>query len=143
MIAYAHEVLCRPRPPAQEDPAVPAVEQILTAAAPAAGSAGVLSKDRLAVTNALWICACVTIDDAPTWLIYDTPDGGLAWDRIPDGVEPLDLVDARLSAGGHADPAEVLRWLQGTASDPWSGGGYGDGDAGVLDELRMKIRQPG
>ncbi|MBO0883394.1 MAG: hypothetical protein J2P17_24280 [Mycobacterium sp.] len=142
LVAYADEVLCRPRPPAREDPAVVLVEQILAAAAAAAGSVDILRKGRLAVTQALWICACLTIDDSPRWLIYETPNGDLGWNRIPDGADPLDLVETRLIPGGHADPAEVLRWLQGIASDPWSGGGYGDGDAGVLDELRTKVRQP-
>ena len=95
---------------------------------------------RAVVTHALWICACVTLEDAPTWLIHDLPDDGLAWRRVPDTVEPLDLVDARRTAGGHADPAEVLRWMQGAASHPWCGGGYGCGDAVVLEVLRRKIR---
>ena len=95
---------------------------------------------RAVVTHALWICACVTLKDAPTWLIHDLPDEGLAWRRVPDTVEPLDLVDARRTAGGHADPAEVLRWMHGAASHPWCGGGYGCGDAVVLEVLRRKIR---
>jgi hypothetical protein len=36
----------------------------------------------------------------------------------PTGWNLLGLVDARFTAGGHADPTEVLRWLQGDASDP-------------------------
>lgn len=32
-------------------------------------------------------------------------------------------VDARLTAGGHADPTEVLRWRRGDASDPWATAG--------------------
>ena len=39
----------------------------------------------------------MTLEDAPTWLIHDLHDG-LAWRRVPDTVEPLDLVDARLTA---------------------------------------------
>ncbi len=129
----------RPSPP-REDPCVAAVEQLLAAAA-ARGSGAVPARDgRAVVTHALWICACVTLKDAPTWLIHDLPDEGLAWRRVPDTVEPLDLVDARRTAGGHADPAEVLRWMQGAASHPWCGGGYGCGDAVVLEVLRRKIR---
>jgi hypothetical protein len=90
--------------------------------------------------HALWICACVTYEKRPTWLIYDTSTGELAWRTVPDGIEPLDLGQAQLSAGGHADPAEVMHWLRGDASDPWSGGGAGHGDSGVLDELGHKIR---
>jgi hypothetical protein len=85
------------------------------------------------------ICACVSLDAAPTWLIYDTPDGKIAWLRVPDGTEPSIWSDAWFSAGGHADPAEVLRWLQHDARDPWSGGGDGFGDPDVVERLRAKI----
>jgi len=107
-------MLCRPCRPANEHPAVAAVEQILeTATSTGGGGAGGSNVSHLVAVDALWICACISNDDAPTWLIYDFPDGGLAWQRVPDGVEPLDLIDARSNAGGHADPAEVLRWLTG------------------------------
>lgn len=125
------------RPP--EDPAVAFVEAILETAAsrhPAPPQSG---KGTPVAPHALWICACVTMDDAPAWLIYDTDEDGLTWCRMPDGVEPVELVDARLIAGGHADPAEVLRWLQGKTSEPW-GGGDGGGDDGVLEQLGPKIR---
>ena len=62
--------------------------------------------------------------------------------QVPDAVEPLDLVDAQLNAGGHADPLEVLLWLQGKARDPWAGGGDGNGDEAALQELVRKIRRP-
>jgi hypothetical protein len=91
------------------------------------------------VTHALSICACVTEDDAPTWLIHDAPQGdGLAWCRVPTGVEPFRLVHARHTAGNHADPADVLSWLQGEASDPWTWDEY-SGNAVVLDVLRNKL----
>ena len=54
-------------------------------------------------------------------------------------AEPLDLVDARLTMGGHADPAEALRWLCGAASDPWGSGGDGYGNSRVLKALRERI----
>ena len=127
--------------PNPKDPAVAAVEQILTSAVPAVSVADIVGRGRIVADHALSICACVTIDDSPTWLIYDTPEGQLAWCRVPDRVEPVHLVDAALSAGGHADAAEVLSWLLGATTDPWSGGGDGSSDPGVLDELRMKIRQ--
>ena len=126
--------------PNSEDPAVAAVEQILATAVPALPAHEVSGRDR-STNHALWICACVTVDESPTWLIYDTPCGQLAWCRVPDQVEPLQLVDAVHSAGGHADPAGVLSWLLGQTPDPWSGTGDGTGDPGVLDELRTRIRQ--
>ena len=102
----------------------------------------VATKDgKVATEHALSICACVTADDAPTWLIYETADGGLTWRRVPDRLEPLDLVDARLTMGGHADPAEVLRWLRRDASNPWGSGGDGYGNSRVLEALRERINR--
>ena len=114
------------------------VEEILEAASAGSGATPQVNA-RPTAEHALWICACVTMEDAPTWLIYDT-DTGVTWRRVPERVEPMDLVDARLSAGGHADPSEVLLWLQGQVPDPWARGGAGWGDATVLEELRHKIR---
>ena len=89
--------------------------------------------------HALWICACVTPEDAPTWLIYDDEDGQVRWGRIPDGAEAVDVVDARLTAGGHAAPGDVLAWLRGEAADPWwCGDGWGD--AAVVPTLAGRIR---
>ncbi|MFJ9315955.1 hypothetical protein ACIRN4_17320 [Pimelobacter simplex] len=105
------------------DPAVTEVEALLTAAAarrptPPLASGG----PRLCVTHALAVCACVTLDDAPTWLLYVTADGGFGWTRDPDADEPLALVDARFGAVEHAAPSDVLAWLQGSTS-----GSFGDG----------------
>jgi hypothetical protein len=125
-----------PRP--REDPSVAAVEQELDAAS--RGSESVPIQDgRIIAQHALAICACVTADDAPKWLIYDTADGGLMWRRVPDRMDPLGLVDAKFTAGGHADPAEVMRWLRGGASAPWGSGGDGGGNSGVLEALRERI----
>ena len=122
-----------------EDPSVAPIEAILEAAAARNSSPMRLLEDRPRAAHAMWICACETIEDAPTWLIYDTNEGEIVWCRVPDALEPLDLVDARLIAGGHADPGEVLLWLQGRASEPWSGGGWGD--EAVPRELGRKIRR--
>lgn len=122
---------------------VAAVERILAIAAADPPVVDLATKSRVIANHALWICACVTIDESPTWLIYDTPEGALTWRRVPDQVEPLHLVDAAHTAGGHADPAEVLSWLSGGSPDPWSEGGAGSGNAGVLDKLRMTIRGNG
>jgi len=86
-------------------------------------------------THSLWICACVTPEDGPIWLIYKSIDGGLRWGRISGGAEASEVVDAHLVAGGHADPGEVLRWLQGDAPEPWANGGSGSDDGDVLREL--------
>lgn len=121
-----------------EDPSVAAVEAIL-----GADALTVQPRPRSAVrpiaSHALWICACVTVDDAPTWLIYDTEDG-VSWCRVADKMEPLDLVNARLTAGGHADPAQVLLWLEGKDPTPWGNCGSGWGEAAVLAQLLIKIR---
>ncbi len=98
-----------------------------------------MQNGKVVAKHALAICACVTEDDAPKWLIYDTADGGLMWRRVPDRMEPLDLVDAQLAALGHANPAEVLRWLQGEASNPWGNLGDGGGNSNVLEALRESI----
>lgn len=79
------------------------------------------------------------MEDAPAWLIHDLADGGLLWSRVPDGVEPLDLVKARFTASGHADPAEVLRWLRREVPDPWGGLGDGGGSSRALEALRDRI----
>lgn len=88
---------------------------------------------RLSVTHALAVCACITLDDAPTWLLYVTADGGFGWTRDPDADEALDLVDARFAAVEHAAPSDVLAWLQGSTR-----GTFGDGGPelrAVLDAL--------
>lgn len=94
-----------------EDPAVAPIERILEAVASRDSGEGQVDVPPTA-PHALWICACVGYDDAPTWLISDGDDEGIAWRRVPEGVEPLDLVVARQSAGGHAEPAAVLLWLE-------------------------------
>ena len=116
------------------------IDEILGVASSSGPGAARPPEGRPIATHALWICACVTFDDAPTWLIYDTDDG-VAWCQVPDRVDPLDLVDARLSAGGHADPKEVLRWLEGKTPDPWGNGGSGSGEVAAVEELGRKIRR--
>lgn len=117
---------------------MPLVEAILDERA-ARLSADLSHGQRIMARHALWICACVTLRDAPTWLVYDDHDGRVWWCRLPDGVAADEVVDAQVSAGGHADPGSVLAWLRGDVSDPWAGGD-GDGDAGVVPELGRLIR---
>jgi hypothetical protein len=94
----------------------------------------------LATTAALYICACVAMDDAPIWLIYEDGEDGMVWSRIPGKVTVSDVVAPELMAGGHAVPSEVLAWLQGESSDPWAGGG--DGTHGqVLDRFSRALRR--
>jgi hypothetical protein len=125
--------------PPTEDPCVAAVEQILTAAASRWYAPGLPAEGTDEVVHALWVCACVTQWTAPTWLIYDTSSGAITWRRVPDGCEPIEIVEAQLSAAWHADPEEMLGWLDGDAVDPW-GGGDGRGGSSVLPKLRAKIR---
>ncbi|NYG59419.1 hypothetical protein BJ980_002342 [Nocardioides daedukensis] len=87
--------------------------------------------------HALTICACVTLDASPDWIIFDTEDG-IGWLRRRVDMPEGEIVRAALEAGGHADPSEVVAWLQGTAADPWTGGdGYGDAE--VVIALRRWI----
>ena len=71
----------------------------------------------------------------------DAEGAGVAWCRAPEGADVSDVVAARLITGAHTAPDDVLRWLQGQASRPWPDGDD-LGDAGVLDELARKLRQP-
>ena len=124
---------------AREDPAVPLVEAILAAAVRAQGDPDPLPLRQEAADTALWICCCITVDESPTWLIYTTEAGTLTWRRVADGIEPANLVVPRRSAGGHADPADVLAWLRDESPTPWGTIGSGYSDDGVLDELRTHI----
>ena len=118
-----------------EGPAVSAVEEILGASRRYEAD----PHQRVIAAHALWICTCYSDDaEPPTWLIHDVADAHeIAWCRVPDG-EPLELVDARDSSGNHTDPAWVLLWLQGGASNPW-GEDVGGGDALLLEALRTRI----
>lgn len=118
------------------------VEEIFEAASARSATPAPAPEGRPTARHALWICACVTGDDAPMWLIYDTDEDGVAWCRVPDAVEPRDLVDAALIAGGHADPSSVLLWLLGQAPEPWAGG-ESDGDREAIDALGRKVVRSG
>lgn len=92
--------------------------------------------------SALWICACVALDDAPAWLIVGTTDGA-AWCRVPDKVEPIEMLQPDEWCGGHAEPEGVLLWLQGEAATPWEGAGDGWGNIDVLASLRQRLANRG
>lgn len=75
------------------------------------------------------ICACVTLNVSPDWIIFDT-DEGIGWRRWPDDLPDDEMVHAPLEAGGHADPSDVLAWLEGKTADPWaSADGFGSTEA--------------
>lgn len=102
-----------------QDPAVDPIERILagaTARSPAAPKR---------VSHVLCVCACITAGWSPDWIIYGT-DAGIGWRRYPDGlpsVEDIDHdVDASYRSDVHADPADVLAWLEGRTSNLWAGG---------------------
>ncbi len=124
----------------REDPAVGPVEDILEAAHGARRSQSVLD-GRTAATAAAWICACVSLDDAPTWLISKSgEDDGIVWCRVPDS-ERSDAVRARVMSSGHAVPAEVLKWLLGDAATPWAEPGSGWGDDAALRDIYDAIHR--
>jgi hypothetical protein len=96
-------------------------------------------RERAEATFALWLCTCYSEDAAPTWLVYDRAgDGEIAWCRVPDRMEPLDLVKAQDTAGNHTSAADVLLWLHRSEADPWGGSGSSS-DAIVLETLREKL----
>lgn len=97
------------------------------------------TRTRSPAIRAVGICACVTTNRAPNWLIYDEPGGALRWSRIADETEVSEIVEAQLLAEGHADPGGVLAWLRGDENDPWRGGD-GWGDAAAARDLRSKMR---
>lgn len=108
-----------------EDPSVAPVEAILDRVAVRMCPGG--PGPRPVAEHALWICPCVTVDDAPIWLIFDSPDGTLHWCRLPDGSKVDDVLDAQHLAGAHVEPEGVLAWLRGAQSHPWiAGNGLGD-----------------
>lgn len=117
------------------DPAVEAVERLLSAATESAAEVP-LRGGRPAADRALWFCACATEADAPTWLIYDTVAGGLGWRRVPDGVEVSSLVDSDTVAGAHVHPQQVLAWLEDASAEQF---GLGTADRYLLDGVAGTI----
>ncbi|WP_182377510.1 hypothetical protein [Nocardioides sp. WS12] len=115
------------------------MERILSIATERASGAIPTQGRRAVVDRAVWFCACVTDNgaDAPTWLIYDTDNGGLGWCRVGNDDDMDDLVDAKELFGDHVHPGQVAEWLQG--ADPRRV--FGLGDAEALRELGRKIRE--
>lgn len=128
-----------PTPLPLEHPDVAPVEAILWAATRPYDAIPLAPADLPHADHALWICACVSEEDAPTWLVHDAPADHIAWCRIPSGADVPSLVEARLVAGGHTDATSMLRWLRGEQSQP---PGDVDGDEAVFNELRLLIQRP-
>lgn len=122
------------------DPSVGPVEDLLDAAASRTTGATERRAGRVVASHALWLCACETFDDAPTWLIYAVGADGVGWQRIPEQVDIEDVVDAEHLTGCHPDPEGVLVWLRGERPRPWRRG-LGDfpEDSHVYDELQRRI----
>ncbi len=116
------------------DAAADAVEEFLTVSVSSAEDPA--DPPRPPLGGALWVCACGGAEGpSPTWLVTDGPTPGtVAWQRVPDGTEPADLVHGVPLVGGHSDPATFLLWLYHRVDDPFEGGVTGDTD--VLRRFR-------
>lgn len=140
---YGAVMFNRTPPDHCEDPSVAEVEAILERRTD--GELVPTRRERpLRVESLFWICACVTVDDAPIWPIYGAPEGAVQWCRLTGDAHIPDYIDAQATAGGHADPAAVLNWLRSTADEPWGVGGSGWGDDAVLTWLgdRLRVQAP-
>lgn len=131
----------RVRPP-REDPAVAQVEQLLVEVA--SSSEPIRRDGRVVTTHAVWLCACESFDDAPTWLVYATADGGVGWERVAEGLgfDIPDVVQAEHLTGCHPSPDGVLAWLRGEQDRPWRGPWVGDfpEDDEIYEEISSRIR---
>lgn len=121
------------------------VEELLDAAV-AHSTAEVTRRDgRILTTHAVWLCACETFDDSPTWLIYAVGDDGIGWERIPESldIDVPDVVEAEDLTGCHPAPSSVLAWLRGRQRRPWPGTWSGDfpEDAYVYEEISRRVRE--
>lgn len=117
------------------------VERILSKAADRAPVEMPVQGRRAIVDRAVWFCACVTDSDAdaPTWLIYDTADGGLGWCRVGGDGDISDFVEAKELFGDHVHPARVEEWLKGV--DPDRLFDLSGADLVALRELGRRIRE--
>lgn len=87
----------------------------------------------------IWLCVCATESErAPTWTIWDHPDGRLRWSRT-DGATPER--EARAIAGDHVSPGSVLAWVEGRNDSPW--GDDPSGDAVALSTITGLLRRAG
>ncbi len=114
------------------------VEQILTTAAARSESRVPTLDGRFQADRAVWLCACVTDFDAPTWLIVDVDHGGIGWCRVPDGFDVSTFVRAPLVTGDHLHPEQVLHWLEDRDDRFWPGDRTADDRE--IQVLGQKIR---
>jgi len=130
----------RPRLPPPEDPSVALVEQILETTASRSIGEPTRRDGRLVVTHAISLCACTTEYESPVWLLYAVGEGGIGWERIPDGTHESDVVEAEHITGCHPAPGGVLAWLRNESDWPDSLGGLDfPEDAFIYQELRRRI----
>lgn len=132
----------RDQPPPDER-RVAAVEKILEGAASRSGGEAPRRDGRLVVTHAVWLCACEDVNESPEWLIYAVGEDGVGWQRIADGTDESEVVEAEHFTGGHTSPEGVLEWLRGDWPDPWRGRGDFPEHSFIYEELRRRISDAG
>lgn len=125
--------------PPPEDPSVGPVEEILEATASRSTGEAPRRDGRLVVTHAIWLCACETTYDSPAWLVYAVGENGIGWQRIPDGADVPDVVEAEHLTGGHPNPGAVLAWLRNDWPDPWRGHGDFPQHSFIYEEFRRRM----
>lgn len=95
------------RRPVGLDTSVAPVEEFLEAAASSASGEVSRRNGRLVATHAVWLCACEASDESPCWLIYTVDHDGIGWQRLPDGADVADVIDAEHLTGGHTQPPRL------------------------------------
>ena len=95
------------------------------------------------VTHAVWLCACETLHDSLIWLVYAVGSNGIGWQRIPDGTDVSDIVDAEHLTGDHPAPEGVLEWLRGEWPDARRGHGPFPEDTFIYEELQRRVMWSG
>lgn len=126
------------------DADVAPVEELLAAVASSSTQEPARRDGRVLTTHAVWLCACETFDDAPTWLIYAVGDDAIGWERVPEGpgVDVPDVVEAEHLTGGHPSPGQVLDWLVGRERRPWhrqSGADFPEHDY-IYEEISRRLQ---
>ncbi|KRB73184.1 hypothetical protein ASE01_20705 [Nocardioides sp. Root190] len=125
--------------PLSEKLSVAVVEAILSEASERAEEVPV-QRGRAVADRAVWFCVCMTESAAaPTWLLYDTAEGGFGWSKDDGDRNISDRVDARELWGDHVHPAEVAKWLNG--ADPAEVFDVGGADLIMLRDLGRRVRE--